>query len=231
MASTTTTSPPENEEWVLASYPDGAPAPSNFRKQACAIPTPSPTQLLVRTLAISVDPYLRIKLYPPPAGTPTDVEDTSEFAPFQVDKALSSMFVGEVVAVGAAVKPGLFAPGDRVSGVGPWATYAALEASTLQKVPSEQPPTAYLNVLGLIGLSTYFPLLEIGEPKQGEVVFVSGAAGAVGTLVGQLCKAMGCVVIGSTGSDNKVGRWVDGGHTPVEIFFTSQSHPPTHSFT
>lgn len=198
-----------NEEWVLASYPDGAPQPANFRKQVCPMPSPGPSQVLIKTLCLSVDPYLRIKLYPPPPSSSKSNDNdegeddaTDEFAPFQLNKALSSSFVGEVVSVGSDVQG--FSPGDRVSGVGPWATFAALPANAIQKTPSELPPSADLNVLGLIGLSTYFPLVEIGQPKAGETVFVSGA-GAVGSLVGQLCKAFGCKVIGSTGSDNKVG--------------------------
>jgi len=159
------------------------------------------------------DPYLRIKLYPPPPSAKTDNDNdttsndaddssTDEFAPFKLDEPLSSMFVGEVVSTGSDVQG--FSPGDRVNGVAPWAAFAALQGNSLQKIPSDLPPSAYLNVLGLIGLSTYFPLVEIGQPKEGETVFISGAAGAVGSLVGQLCKAFGCTVIGSTGSDNKV---------------------------
>ena len=191
--------------------------------------------MLVKTLCISVDPYLRIKLYPKDDVPPE--EEGGEFAPFKLNEPLSSMFVGEVVAAGAGAE-GAFKPGDRVSGVGPWARFAALDAGTLQPVPSDVsvwgrgwwvsvvvglggwvgvvwlarssplthpvnrqthqlPPSAYLNVLGLIGLSTYFPLVEIGAPKAGETVFVSGGAGAVGSLVGQLCKAFGCKVIGA----------------------------------
>jgi len=203
-----------NEEWVLASYPEGVPTPDNFRKQICPMPVPGPSQVLVKTLCLSVDPYLRLKLYPVPTESSTDTaatkgqsannkdeEDTSEFAPFKLNKPLSSMFIGEVVSTGSDVTG--FAAGDRVSGLGVWATFAAFEANTLRKVPSDLPPSAYLNVLGLIGLSTYFPLVEIGQPKAGETVYVSSAAGAVGSLVGQLCKLWGCRVIGSTGSDNK----------------------------
>lgn len=206
--------------------------------------------MLVKTLCISVDPYLRIKLYPKDNVPPE--EEGGEFAPFKLNEPLSSMFVGEVVSVGAGVTS--FKPGDRVSGVGPWARFAALEAAALQPVPSDVsnacvdwidlsagwlilpvqprpptqiqlPPSAYLNVLGLIGLSTYFPLVEIGEPKAGETVFVSGGAGAVGSLVGQLCKAFGCKVIGA---------WCGGGLWCRVCWFVSlQStiqypHPPKH---
>jgi NADPH-dependent curcumin reductase CurA len=172
------------------------------------MPVPGPSQVLVKMLCLSVDPYLRIKLYPPPPSAEKADNDeandssTDEFAPFKLNEPLSSMFVGEVVSTGSDVQG--YSPGDRVSGVAPWSAFAALNANTLQKVPSDLPPSAYLNVLGLIGLSTYFPLVEIGQPKAGETVFISGAAGAVGSLVGQLCKAFGCKVIGSTGSDNKV---------------------------
>lgn len=193
-----------NEQWVLASYPDGAPQASNFKKQAVSVPTPQAGQVLVKTLCLSVDPYLRIKLYAPPPGSKelTPEEEGGEFAPFKLNEPLSSMFVGEVVEVGKGVDT--LTVGDRVSGVGPWAAFACLDAKGLQTVAKDLPPTAYLNVLGLIGLSTYFPLIEIGQPKSGEVVFISGGAGAVGSLVGQLCKAFGCTVIASTGSDNKV---------------------------
>lgn len=87
-------------------------------------------QVLVRTLCISVDPYLRIKLYPKEG----DKEEEGEFAPFKLGEALSSMFIGEVVAVGDGVA---FKSGDRVSGVGPWARFAVLDAATLQPVPSD----------------------------------------------------------------------------------------------
>jgi NADPH-dependent curcumin reductase CurA len=93
-------------------------------------------QVLVKTLCISVDPYLRIKLYPKPsASSEEEEEEGGEFAPFKLGQALSSMFVGEVVAAGDGVTA--FKPGDRVSGVGPWARFAALDAATLQPVPSD----------------------------------------------------------------------------------------------
>lgn len=94
--------------------------------------------MLVKTLCISVDPYLRIKLYPKQAGDTSADDDGGEFAPFKLGEALSSMFVGEVVATGAEVEAGAaFKPGDRVSGVGPWARFAVLDAAALQPVPSD----------------------------------------------------------------------------------------------
>ncbi len=94
---------------------------------------PGAGQVLVKTLCISVDPYLRIKLYPKEDVSPE--EEGGEFAPFKLHEPLSSMFVGEVVAAGEGVAA--FKPGDRVSGVGPWARFAALDAAALQPVPSD----------------------------------------------------------------------------------------------
>ncbi len=176
----------------LASRPQGFPTPENFELAEAPVPTPGAGQLLVRNLVMSVDPYMR--------GRMNDVKSYTE--PFQVGRALDGGAVGEVVVSGVEG----FAPGDKVlHGLG-WREYALVEAEHAVKVDPDQAPLgAYLGVLGMPGLTAYVGLLDVAQFKEGETVFVSGAAGAVGQVAGQIAKLRGAKrVIGSAGTDEKV---------------------------
>ncbi|GGU83153.1 NADP-dependent oxidoreductase [Lentzea flava] len=178
----------------LASRPQGWPTEDNFEIAEVEIPTPAEGQVLVRNVVMSVDPYMR--------GRMNDVK--SYVPPFQVGQPLEGGAVGEIVAVGEGVTT--LAVGDNVlHGLG-WRDYAVVPAAHTVKVdPNVAPLSAYLGVLGMPGLTAYAGLLATAEFKPGDVVFVSGAAGAVGQLVGQIARLKGASrVIGSAGSPEKV---------------------------
>ncbi|WP_435587557.1 NADP-dependent oxidoreductase [Micromonospora aurantiaca (nom. illeg.)] len=183
-----------NREIHLASRPEGWPTPENFRLVTTEVPTPGPGQVVVRNRFMSVDPYMR--------GRMNDVK--SYVPPFALDAPLDGGAIGEVVAGEA----GGVKPGDTVlHGLG-WREYALVDAKGVRKVdPGLAPVTAYLGVLGMTGLTAYAGLLDVAAMKPGETVFVSGAAGAVGSMVGQIAKLRGAGrVIGSAGSAAKVQR-------------------------
>ncbi|WP_422732978.1 NADP-dependent oxidoreductase [Micromonospora sp. WMMD558] len=183
-----------NREIHLAARPQGWPTEDTFRLVTTDIPTPGPGQIVVRNTYLSVDPYMR--------GRMNDVK--SYVAPFALDAPLDGGAVGEVVASEADG----FAPGDTVlHGLG-WREYALLDAKAARTVdPDLAPVTAYLGVLGMTGLTAYAGLLDVAAMKPGETVFVSGAAGAVGSVVGQIAKLKGAArVVGSAGSPAKVDR-------------------------
>ncbi|MEV0155005.1 NADP-dependent oxidoreductase [Micromonospora sp. NPDC050686] len=183
-----------NREIHLASRPQGWPTAENFRLVETEVPTPGPGQIVVRNRFMSVDPYMR--------GRMNDVK--SYVPPFRLDAPLDGGAVGEVVAGEAEG----IRPGDTVlHGLG-WREYALLDAKAARTVdPGLAPVTAYLGVLGMTGLTAYAGLLDVAAMKPGETVFVSGAAGAVGSMVGQLAKLRGAGrVIGSAGSPAKVDR-------------------------
>ncbi|MFE0530077.1 NADP-dependent oxidoreductase [Micromonospora parva] len=183
-----------NREIHLASRPQGWPTEDTFRLVETDVPTPGPGQIVVRNQFMSVDPYMR--------GRMNDVK--SYVPPFALDAPLDGAAIGEVVAseaadiaVGATVQHGLG-----------WREYALLDATAARQVdPGVAPVSAYLSVLGMTGLTAYAGLLEVAAMKPGETVFVSAAAGAVGSLVGQIAKLKGAGrVIGSAGSPAKVER-------------------------
>ncbi|MGC5318940.1 NADP-dependent oxidoreductase [Micromonospora arida] len=183
-----------NREIHLASRPQGWPTEDTFRLVETEVPTPGPGQIVVRNQYMSVDPYMR--------GRMNDVK--SYVPPFALDAALDGAAIGEVVASEAAD----IAVGTTVlHGLG-WREYALLDAAAARPVdPNIAPVSAYLSVLGMIGLTAYAGLLEVAGMKPGETVFVSAAAGAVGSLVGQIAKLKGAGrVIGSAGSPAKVER-------------------------
>jgi len=154
------------------------------------MPQPNDGEVLIRSVYISVDPYLRGRMR----------EGRSYVAPFAIGDVITSGLVGQVVDSHA---PG-FAAGDFVTGMLGWRLNNVAKASELRKVdPKFAPVTTALGVLGVPGLTAYFGLLDIGQPNEGETVVVSGAAGAVGSTVCQLAKIKGCRVVGIAGSDEK----------------------------
>ena len=193
----TTVLPAATREIQLASRPHGRPVPENFRLAESALPELQEGQVLVRNLFMSVDPYMR--------GRMNDVKSYS--APFALDAALDGGAVGEVIASRAADRQ----VGETVVHALGWREYAVLDAGATTPARTELAPApAFLGALGMTGLTAYAGLLKVANFKAGEVVFVSGAAGAVGSLVGQIAKALGASrVIGSAGSAEKVARLLE----------------------
>lgn len=195
--STITALPTSTREIRLASRPTGRPVPENFRLAESPLPELQDGQILVRNLFISVDPYMR--------GRMNDVKSYS--APFALDTALDGGAVGEVIASRADGRT----VGDAVVHQLGWREYAVLDAAATSVARTDlAPASAFLGALGMTGLTAYAGLLKVAEFKPGDAVFVSGAAGAVGSLVGQIAKAMGASrVIGSAGTPDKVARLME----------------------
>lgn len=195
--STITALPTSTREIRLASRPTGRPVPENFRLAESPLPELQDGQILVRNLFISVDPYMR--------GRMNDVKSYS--APFALDAALDGGAVGEVIASRAEGRR----VGDAVVHQLGWREYAVLDAAATSVARTDlAPASAFLGALGMTGLTAYAGLLKVAEFKPGDAVFVSGAAGAVGSLVGQIAKAMGASrVIGSAGTPDKVARLLE----------------------
>ncbi|WP_328344443.1 NADP-dependent oxidoreductase [Micromonospora sp. NBC_00421] len=183
-----------NREIHLASRPQGWPTADDFRLVETEVPTPGPGQIVVRNQFMSVDPYMR--------GRMNDAK--SYVPPFALDAPLDGGAIGEVVAGGA---DGISVGDTVLHGLG-WREYALLDGASARRVdPTAAPVSAYLSVLGMTGLTAYAGLLDVAAMQPGETVFVSGAAGAVGSMVGQIAKLRGAGrVIGSAGSPAKVKR-------------------------
>jgi NADPH-dependent curcumin reductase CurA len=179
----------------LAARPTGAPTPECFDVVEADVPAPAAGEIVVRNLFMSVDPYMR--------GRMSDAK--SYVPPFELGGALEGGAVGEVVQ---SENPAL-AVGDVVLHNLGWREYAVLAAGGARRLDPKAAPSlsAYLGVLGMPGLTAYVGLLDIAAMQPGETVFVSGAAGAVGSVAGQVAKARGAArVIGSAGSPAKVAR-------------------------
>ena len=181
----------------LASRPQGWPTQDNFRTVELELPGPGPGEVLVRNTVMSVDPYMR--------GRMNDVK--SYVPPFAIDVALDGGAVGEVVATGSDD----LAVGDVVLHQAGWRTHALLPARAVRRVDvSQVPASAYLGALGMPGMTAYVGLTRIAELKEGDTVFISGAAGAVGSTAGQIARLLGASkVIGSAGSAEKCAWLTD----------------------
>ncbi|WP_317040482.1 NADP-dependent oxidoreductase [Hymenobacter coccineus] len=176
---------------LLASRPQGVPTAAQFQFETREVPAPAAGQVLLKTLYVSVDPYMRGRMS----------AAKSYIAPFEVGAPIAGGVVAEVVESRSEALP----VGSVVVGNLPWQEHSVAEASAVQRVPADQAPASYfLGLLGMPGLTAYFGLLDICQPQAGETVVVSGAAGAVGSIVGQLAKIQGCRVVGTAGSDEKV---------------------------
>lgn len=186
-----------NREWHLVSRPVGWPKTEDFALVEAEVPTPGEGQVLVRNKYLSVDPYMR--------GRMSAAKSYAD--PYELGKVMQGGAVGEVVesnAEGIAV-------GDHVLHFFGWREYAALDARHAVKVDADAAPlSTYLGVLGMTGLTAYAGLLRTAAFKEGDAVFVSGAAGAVGSQVGQIARLKGASrVIGSAGSGEKVKLLVE----------------------
>ena len=176
--------------WHLMSRPQGLPSGENFALKPIELPPVGEGMVRVRNLWLSVDPYMR--------GRMNDVK--SYVPPFQLEQPMEGGAVGEVVESRAAG----FAAGDLVLHMAGWRDEAVLDARTVNKLPNlGVEPQLFLGNLGVTGATAYFGLLEVASAKEGDIVFVSAAAGAVGSAVVQIAKARGMTVIGSAGGEEK----------------------------
>lgn len=180
-----------NRQIRLAAVPQGMPKESDFQLTESPIPHPTGGEILVRAKYLSVDPYIRGRL----TGVTTYAKG------IQPGEVVGAGSVGEVVESNDP----RFVPGDIAEGMLGWQEYATATAKALRKFdPEGKPISTSLYVLGMPGLTAYFGLLEVCHPQPGETVVVSGAAGAVGSLVGQIARIKRCRVVGVAGSDEKV---------------------------
>ncbi len=185
-----------NRQITLASRPVGYPKESDFNLVEVPIPTPGDGEVLVKTLYLSVDPYMRGRI--------------NAAKSYAANVEIDEVMVGSVIAEVIETEHPNFEVGDIVNaGIG-WQEYGVVGGDGLRKIDSTIAPISTAGgILGMPGLTAYFGLLEVGKLQERETVFVSGAAGAVGSVVGQIAKIKGCRVVGSAGSDEKVAYIVD----------------------
>ncbi len=180
----------KNRQIYFFRRPDGNPTAEVFQERVVDVGVPGDGEILCRNLTVSVDPYLRLKMYERRSYTP----------PLRIGEAIPGRAVAEIVASRA---PG-FEQGERVAIYGGWQQYAVVRAQAARKIDlASFPAGAWLGPLGMTGMTAYAGLTRIGKPQRGETLVVSGAAGAVGGLVGQIGRMMGCRVIGIAGSAEK----------------------------
>lgn len=185
-----------NHQWLLAARPSGMITGKEFEWNEAPLPEPGEDQALVRTIYVSLDPAMRGWM----------VDRRSYVPPVAIGEVMRAGGVGEVVASNNPA----FAPGDLVSGTLGWQEYALTDGAGMMPLRKLAPGTnlrASMGVLGGTGMTAYFGLLDVGQPKEGETVVVSGAAGATGSVAGQIAKIKGCRVVGFAGADDKCA-WV-----------------------
>jgi NADPH-dependent curcumin reductase len=189
-----------NLQVTLAARPNGDPKDSDFALAETAIPELGPNEMLVRAIYLSLDPYMRLRM-----------NAVSHMPVFELGKPIGGMTVSTVV------KSNLpdYRPGDIVLNPGGWSNFALSDGrmpmgQPVPKLdPKRAPLTAVLSVLGNPGFTAYVGLLDIAQPKSGETVIVSGAAGAVGSVAGQIAKIKGCTVVGIAGGERKCAFLTD----------------------
>ena len=185
-----------NRRVTLAARPDGFPQESDFALDEVDVPKPGSGEVLVRVQHASLDPYQRGRMS----------EARSYAKPLDIGDVITSQSVGEVVESNDS----RFAAGDLVVGQLGWQQYALARGGALRTVPSAlDPPTLALHAVGMTGLTAYFGLFDVGKPRPGDTVVVSGAAGAVGQIAGQLAKLAGCRAIGIAGGPEKKRELTD----------------------
>lgn len=185
-----------NRQITLAARPVGYPKESDFNLVEVPMPTPGDGEVLVKTIYLSVDPYMRGRI--------------NAAKSYAANVEIDEVMVGSVIAEVIETEHPDFKIGDIVNaGIG-WQEYGVAAGNGLRKIdPTIAPISTGGGILGMPGLTAYFGLLEVGQLQERETVFVSGAAGAVGSVVGQIAKIKGCRVVGSAGSDEKVAYVVD----------------------
>jgi NADPH-dependent curcumin reductase len=175
---------------VLASRPVGEPKPADFRIEEYAVPTPGPGEVLLRTIWLSLDPYMRGRMSDGP----------SYAQPVPINGVMEGGTVSEV----ASSNNPAFAKGDIVLSRAGWQTHAVSNGQGLAKIdPKIAPISTAVGVLGMPGMTAYTGLLDIGKPQPGETVVVAAASGAVGSLFGQIAKIKGCRAVGVAGGEKK----------------------------
>jgi len=177
-----------NRQWLLRARPVGMVNESDFALHEAPIPKPGGGQVLVRNRWLAFEPAMRGWMEDRPNYIP----------PVGIGEVMRGMTVGEVVESNLDG----YAPGDAVSGMTGWQEWAIGDGA-LRKLPADTDPTLTLSVLGLTGVTAYFGLLDVAQPKTGDVVVVSGAAGATGSVAGQIAKVKDCRVIGIAGGNEK----------------------------
>ena len=190
---------PINQQILLDNRPQGEASVSNFKLVSSETPALKDGEVLVQHHFLSLDPYMRGRM-----------NDSKSYAAAQ---ALGEVMIGGTVGVVAASKHAKFAVGDNVVGMGGWQEYSVVDANlagALRKVDTTHIPlSAYLSAVGMPGVTAWYGLMKICEPKAGQTIAVSAASGAVGSVVGQLAKAKGCRVVGFAGGADKCKYVVD----------------------
>jgi NADPH-dependent curcumin reductase CurA len=181
---------PVNRRIVLAARPQGEPQPSDFREEQVEMPTPGDGEILLRTLYLSLDPYMRGRMN----------AARSYAKPVEIGEVMTGRTIAEVIESRAPS----FQPGEKVLSTSGWQNYAVSRAKGLQRLePDDLPVTTRLGVLGMPGLTAYAGLLNIGKPQPGETLVVAAATGPVGSAVGQIAKIKGARVVGIAGGPEK----------------------------
>lgn len=180
----------ENRRVVLASRPHGAPSKSDFRLETAPVPEPGEGQVLLQTLFLSLDPYMRGRM--------------SDAASYAAPVEIGQVMTGEVVGRVTASRMAGFAEGDLVAGRTGWQEWALGDAKTVRKLADTgSAPSTALGVLGMPGMTAWAGLHNIGQPEAGETVVVAAASGPVGSLVGQIAKLRGARAVGIAGGADK----------------------------
>jgi NADPH-dependent curcumin reductase CurA len=200
----------KNHQWMLNSRPAGKLTGEEFHWNEAPVPEPSDGQMLIRTQWLSIDPAQRIWM----------ARDSYKPA-VSLGEVMQSLAVGQVLE---SRRPE-FKPGDIVRGSFSWQDYVVTDGKGfggMQKVPPGTPPHLALSLFGINGLTAYFGMIEIGKIKSGETVVVSGAAGATGSVAGQIAKINGCHVIGTAGGRDKCDWLVNEAHFDAAIDYKSE---------
>ncbi len=201
----------ENKKWILKKRPIGLVDESNFDFIEEELPAVKDGEILIQNEYLSVDPTQRMWLTDMPGYLP----------PIQIEEVIRSSGMGRVIQS----KSDKFDEGDLVNGLVGWQTHLISDGKGFTKVPEILPIPTMINVLGLTGITAYYGLLDVGQPKEGDTVVVSGAAGATGSVVAQIAKIKGCNVIGNykaTKATKEVGQIAKNG---IDIYFDNVGGP------